>query len=77
MTFYRSRFIPTFGKSTKGVHVDNNSTTTTNEPKRINISVDYEIQYWTKKFEISREELIGAIRKVGNRVEAVVRYLDQ
>lgn len=32
---------------------------------RININEDYELQYWSSKFGVSREELVAAVRAVG------------
>jgi hypothetical protein len=45
----------------------------------INTSEDYEVQYWSKKFGVSPDELKAAVKKVGNsvsrratRVESVI-----
>lgn len=43
---------------------------------RINIHEDYELQYWSEKFGVSRDELKKAVAAVGvsaNDVEAFLR----
>jgi len=42
---------------------------------RINTSEDYELQYWSEKFGISRERLIEAVEQVGNSADKVEEYL--
>ena len=42
---------------------------------RINIHEDYEVEYWTKKFGVSRSELEAAVGKVGVSAEAVAKEL--
>jgi hypothetical protein len=42
---------------------------------RINMSEDYEVRYWSKKFGVSAEELKAAVKKVGNSAEAVQKEL--
>jgi hypothetical protein len=42
---------------------------------RINLSEPYEVQYWADKFDVSKERLSEAVRKVGHSVEAVSREL--
>ncbi|MBF0695591.1 MAG: DUF3606 domain-containing protein [Flavobacterium sp.] len=42
---------------------------------RINTSEDYELQYWSEKFGISRERLIEALEQVGNSADKVEEYL--
>ena len=41
----------------------------------INMSEDHEVKYWTKHLGVSREELQGAIDKVGNAAAAVRKQL--
>ncbi len=41
----------------------------------INTSENYEVEYWSKKFGVSPEELKGAVKAVGNSVAAVKMYL--
>jgi hypothetical protein len=38
---------------------------------RINTSEDYEMQYWTELFGVSRQQLLEAVNKVGNSAAAV------
>jgi Protein of unknown function (DUF3606) len=42
---------------------------------RINIHEDYEVQYWSKKFGVSPDQLKAAVKKVGNSVAAVQQEL--
>jgi hypothetical protein len=42
---------------------------------RIAMSEDYEVEYWTKKFGVSREELQRAVDAVGNGASAVEEQL--
>src|SRR3954469_1881936 len=42
---------------------------------RINTSEDYELRYWSEKFDVSREQLKAAVNKVGNSVSAVQKEL--
>jgi hypothetical protein len=38
---------------------------------------NYEIDYWTEKFGVSRERLAEAIRAVGHSADKVSTYLDE
>jgi hypothetical protein len=42
---------------------------------RINTSEDYEVQYWTKKFGVSADELKSAVEKVGPMATDVEKEL--
>lgn len=42
---------------------------------RINTSEDYELDYWTAKFGVSRDELRNAVDQVGSSADAVEEYL--
>ena len=42
---------------------------------RINLMEPYEVQYWADKFDVSKERLSEAVRKVGHSVEAVSQEL--
>jgi hypothetical protein len=42
---------------------------------RINISEEYEVRYWSKKFGVTPDQLRATVRKVGNTTEAVEREL--
>jgi hypothetical protein len=42
---------------------------------RINVNERWELQYWTKHFGISEEQLRSAVESAGPSVEAVSRHL--
>jgi len=42
---------------------------------RINLSEDYEVQDWKKKFGVSSQDLREAVKKVGNVAKDVEAYL--
>lgn len=42
---------------------------------RINTSESYELQYWSEKFGVTRDELIAAVKAVGPMVADVRREL--
>ena len=42
-----------------------------NDSQRINLRQHYEVQYWTKKLDITAEKLAEIISVVGNSVDAV------
>lgn len=42
---------------------------------RVNTSEDYEVQYWSKKFGVSAEELKKAVEKVGPMADNVQKEL--
>lgn len=44
---------------------------------RINLSQAHAVSYWTRKFQISPEELASAIKAVGNRVFELKGYLSR
>ena len=39
---------------------------------RINLSENYEVEYWSQKFDISPEQLRKAVEKSGSSMAAVV-----
>jgi hypothetical protein len=43
---------------------------------RINVHEPYEVEYWTKKFGISSQQLRGAVKSVGVSAKNVKTYLD-
>ncbi|MGE6695192.1 DUF3606 domain-containing protein [Sphingobium limneticum] len=45
------------------------------DSSRIALGEDYEVEYWTKKFGVTRDELEKAVKAVGNGAEAVEEYL--
>jgi len=42
---------------------------------RINLNEEYEVKYWTEKFNVTKEQLAVAINKVGNSADDVRRIL--
>ena len=54
---------------------DNKNNTGNPDRSLVNTSEDYEVQYWTKKFNVSRDQLANAVKAVGNSAEAVEDYL--
>ena len=42
---------------------------------RINLSEDYEVRFWSKRFKVTPDALRAAVEKVGNSAEAVEREL--
>ena len=42
---------------------------------RINMSQTYEVAYWKERFEVSGQQLAGAVRAVGTSVKKVTEYL--
>ena len=43
--------------------------------ERINMSEDYEVRYWTQKFDVDEDRLRDAVDKVGDRARAVAQEL--
>jgi hypothetical protein len=43
--------------------------------KLISMKEDYEVEYWTKKFGVSRDELAAAVKEVGHSAAAVEKHL--
>jgi len=41
----------------------------------INTNENYEVEYWSKKFGVSPEELKSAVKAVGNSAKAVEAHL--
>jgi hypothetical protein len=44
---------------------DDKTKTAPQDANRVNVSEDYEVQYWTKKFGSTPERLKAAVKKVG------------
>lgn len=44
-------------------------------PKRIDIGIEYELQYWARALNVSRGRLIAAVAAVGDDARAVSREL--
>jgi hypothetical protein len=45
------------------------------DPKKINIHEQWELNYWTKKFGVSEAKLKEAVKAVGVQVSDVEKYL--
>ena len=44
---------------------------------RINLSEEYEVQYWSEKFGVTPEQLRDAVHKVGSSSAAVEQELER
>jgi len=55
--------------------MDNKAKTGSPDGKRINVEEDYELEYWSEKFGISRNELKKAVKAAGTSAAAVKNYL--
>lgn len=55
---------------------DDKSNTGPRDANRVSMSEDYEVQYWTNRFNVSREKLEEAVREVGNGVDEIAEYLE-
>lgn len=54
---------------------DDKSKTGSPDRDRINLSEDYEVQYWTKELGVSEKELRDIVQAVGNKSKAVREHL--
>jgi hypothetical protein len=45
------------------------------DDSRINVNESYELQYWSEKFGVTRDELRAAVQAVGDRADKVEEYL--
>jgi len=54
---------------------DDKSKTGREDSSRVNINEDYEIQYWTKKWGVTAQQLIDTVKRVGPMVNDVQRAL--
>jgi hypothetical protein len=45
------------------------------EDKFISLEEDYQIDYWTGKFAVTRDRLATAVGRVGHSAEALGKYL--
>jgi hypothetical protein len=55
--------------------VFDNRTVAKLEPRRIDIAVEYELQYWSRALGVNRDALIAAVKAVGPDARAVSRML--
>lgn len=56
---------------------EDKSRTAPADAKRISLKEDYEVQYWTNRFSVSRMQLEEAVEAVGHSVGAVADYLER
>ncbi len=54
---------------------DNKALRGPQDSSRIAMGEDYEVEYWTDKFGVSRERLQQAVDAVGNSASAVEEHL--
>jgi hypothetical protein len=54
---------------------DNKNLRAPQDASRISMGEDYEVDYWTNKFGVSREELQRAVDAVGHGADAVEHHL--
>ena len=47
------------------------------ERAHVNVHEDYELRYWSERFEVPKDEIAAAVKKVGTRVEDVARELSR
>lgn len=45
------------------------------DPTKINIHEEWEVRYWTNKWNVTRQQLIDAVRVAGTSAAAVARQL--
>jgi hypothetical protein len=55
--------------------VDDKTKRRPQDSTRVSLSEDWEVDYWTERFGVSRDRLRQAVQEVGNDAEAVGRYL--
>jgi hypothetical protein len=44
---------------------------------KINLQEEHEVKFWTKQLDVSKDELLRAVDKVGNGAAAVRKQLGQ
>ena len=47
------------------------------DPTKINVNQDWEVDYWTKKFNVPKKDLENAVKKVGPSTEKVKKHLNK
>src|SRR5262245_2366318 len=47
------------------------------ERQFINPNEDYELRYWSERFDVPTDEIVAAVKRVGTRVEDVARDLNR
>ena len=59
----------------KTIMADDKTIAHGSDRNRININEDYELRVWSKKFDVSAEQLKEAVRAVGDHADAVEMHL--
>jgi hypothetical protein len=54
--------------------VDDKTKRAPQDANLISLTEEYEAEYWTERFGVTRERLATAVRRVGNSALAVERY---
>ena len=54
--------------------MDDKQKTGKGDDSRINVNESYELQYWSEKFDVSRDELRQAVEAVGTSAQEVEKY---
>lgn len=62
-------------KNDKSEMGDNLEKRTPHDVSRININEDWQLEYWSNKFRVSKQELREIVKKVGTTVFAVRQYI--
>jgi hypothetical protein len=57
--------------------MDDKQNTGSPDKDRINVNEDYELQYWSEKFGVSKDRIKQAVKAVGTSVNAVQKYLNK
>jgi hypothetical protein len=47
------------------------------ERQLINPNEDYDLRYWSERFDVPTDEIVAAVKRVGTRVEDVARDLNR
>lgn len=55
--------------------MDNKLKTGKRDDSKININESYEVQYWTQKLNVTKEQLRDAVQSVGVQVKNVEEFL--
>jgi hypothetical protein len=55
--------------------MDDKTKTGKTDDSRINVNESYELQYWSEKLNVTKDQLKEAVTAVGPTVEAVKKYL--
>jgi hypothetical protein len=57
--------------------MDDKTKTRPQDSSRINMTEDYEVAYWTKKFGVTKQQLQAAVDKAGVSAAAVEKELSR